>query len=63
VSDENKDGIRAAIRIMRARNVEEAKEIVNRRKITHIVLLSWTRSSMTLSALPTVKPKAPSSIN
>ena len=41
VSDENKDGIRAAIRIMRARNVEEAKEIVNRRKITHIVLLSW----------------------
>jgi hypothetical protein len=41
VSDENKDGIRAAIRIMSARNVQEAKEIVNRRNITHIVLLSW----------------------
>jgi hypothetical protein len=41
VSDENKDGIRAAIRIMSSRNVEEAKEIVNRRNITHIVLLSW----------------------
>jgi hypothetical protein len=41
VSDENKDGIRAAIRIMSARNIEEAKEMVNRRTITHIVLLSW----------------------
>jgi hypothetical protein len=41
VSDENKDGIRAAIRIMSARNVEEVKEMVNRRNITHIVLLSW----------------------
>jgi hypothetical protein len=41
VSDENKDGIRAAIRIMSARNVEEVKEMVNRRSITHIVLLSW----------------------
>jgi hypothetical protein len=41
VSDENKDGIRAAIRIMGARNAEEAKEMVNRRDITHIVLLSW----------------------
>ncbi len=41
VSDENKDGIRAAIGIMSARNAEVAKEIVNRRSITHIVLLSW----------------------
>jgi hypothetical protein len=41
VSDENKDGIRAAIRIMSARNVDVAKETVNRRNITHIVLLSW----------------------
>jgi hypothetical protein len=41
VSDENKYGIRAAIRIMSARNLQEAKEMVNRRKITHIVLLSW----------------------
>jgi hypothetical protein len=41
VSDENKDGIRAALRIMTNRNVEEVKEMVNRRSITHIVLLSW----------------------
>jgi hypothetical protein len=41
VNDENKDGIRAAIRIMNTRNVEEVKEMVNRRSITHIVLLSW----------------------
>jgi hypothetical protein len=41
VSDENKDGIRAAIRIMSSRNLQEAKEMVNRRNITHIVLLSW----------------------
>jgi hypothetical protein len=41
VSDENKTGVDAAIRIMSARNIEEAEEMVNRRKITHIVLLSW----------------------
>jgi hypothetical protein len=41
VSDENKDGLRAAVRIMSNRNLEEAKELVNRRQITHIVLLSW----------------------
>jgi hypothetical protein len=41
VSDENKDGIRAAIRIMSARNIEEAKEMVSRRNVTHIILLSW----------------------
>jgi hypothetical protein len=41
VSDENKDGIRAAIRIMSDRNVQTTKEMVNRRNITHIVLLSW----------------------
>jgi hypothetical protein len=41
VSDENKDGIRAATRIMGARNIQEVREMVNRRKITHIVLLSW----------------------
>lgn len=41
VSDENKDGIDAAIRIMSARNGQVAKEMVNRRNITHIVLLSW----------------------
>jgi hypothetical protein len=41
VSDENENGIRAAIRIMSARNIQEAREMVSRRKITHIVLLSW----------------------
>ena len=41
VSDENRDGIREAIRIMGIRNPQEAKEMVNRRNITHIILLSW----------------------
>jgi hypothetical protein len=41
VSDENKDGLRAAIRIMSERNLQVAKEMVNRHNITHIVLLSW----------------------
>jgi len=41
VGDENEDGIRAAIRIMLSRNLQETKEMVNRRNITHIVLLSW----------------------
>jgi hypothetical protein len=41
LSEENKDGIVAAVRIMSCRNVREAGEIVSRRKITHIVLLSW----------------------
>jgi hypothetical protein len=41
VSDENKDGLRAAVRIMSAPNLQEAKATVNHRQITHIVLLSW----------------------
>jgi len=41
LSEENKDGIMAAIRIMSDRSVREAKAIVDRRKITHIILLSW----------------------
>jgi hypothetical protein len=41
LSEENKDGIVAAVRIMSRRNVREAGEVVNRRKITHIVLLPW----------------------
>jgi hypothetical protein len=41
LSAENEDGILAAIRILSSRSVREAKEVVNRRKITHIVLLSW----------------------
>lgn len=41
LGEENQDGIMAAIRILSSRSVREAKEIVNRRKITHIILLSW----------------------
>ncbi len=41
LGEENKDGIVAAIRIMSTRSVQEVKEVVNRRKITHLVLLSW----------------------
>jgi hypothetical protein len=41
LSEENKDGMVAAVRIMSGRNIREVGEIVNRRKITHIVLLSW----------------------
>ncbi len=41
LSEENKDGIMAAIRLMSDRSVPEAKAIVDRRKITHIILLSW----------------------
>jgi hypothetical protein len=41
LSDENDDGAKAAALIMGSRSVREAKEIVNRRNITHIVLLSW----------------------
>jgi len=41
LSVENKDGVMATVRIMSSRSVQETKEVVNRRKITHIVLLSW----------------------
>ncbi|HZZ57165.1 MAG TPA: hypothetical protein VFE31_04990 [Opitutaceae bacterium] len=40
-SDANEAGLRAALRIMSARNMEEAEAMVNRRGITDIVLLSW----------------------
>lgn len=40
-SDANESGLRAALRIMSARNMEEAEAMVNRRGITDIVLLSW----------------------
>jgi len=38
---ENQEGIMAAIRILGSRSVREAKEVVDRRKITHLILLSW----------------------
>jgi hypothetical protein len=38
---ENQEGIMAAIRILGSRSIREAHEVVNRRKITHIILLSW----------------------
>jgi hypothetical protein len=41
LSEENKEGIAAVIRIMSSRSVQETKEVVSRRKITHLVLLSW----------------------
>ncbi|HEY3757752.1 MAG TPA: hypothetical protein VGL42_16480 [Opitutaceae bacterium] len=41
VSEENKDGIMAAVRIMGGRNIRVVKALVNHRNITHIVLLSW----------------------
>jgi hypothetical protein len=41
LSWENKEGVLAAIRILSAPSVQEAKELVDRRGITHIVLLSW----------------------
>ncbi len=41
VSEENKDGIVAAVRIMSNRSLAEVKEVISRRKITHVVLLSW----------------------
>lgn len=39
--EENQEGLMAAIRILSSQSLRETKEIVNRRKITHIVLLSW----------------------
>jgi hypothetical protein len=38
---ENQDGIGAAIRIVSASTPEEAKELIERRGITHIVIPSW----------------------
>ena len=41
LSEENQEGILAAIRILTSRSIREAKEVVNRRNITHLILLSW----------------------
>jgi hypothetical protein len=38
---ENRAGLEAAIRIVSASTPEEAKELIDRRKITHIVIPSW----------------------
>jgi hypothetical protein len=41
LSWENKDGVSAAVRILAAPSAQEAKALVDRRGITHLVLLSW----------------------
>ncbi len=44
LSTENLDGLRATIRIASASTPEEAKELIDRRGITHIVMPSWGSS-------------------
>ena len=44
LSLENKEGVAAAIRILSAPSLQEAKELIDRRTITHIVILSWDTS-------------------
>jgi hypothetical protein len=41
LSLENKDGVAAAVRILGASTAQEAKELIDQRGITHLVLLSW----------------------
>jgi hypothetical protein len=41
LSLENKDGVSAAVRILSASTAQEAKELIDQRGITHLVLLSW----------------------
>ncbi len=41
LSWENKEGVAAAMRILSAPSAQEAKELIDHRGITHIVLLSW----------------------
>jgi hypothetical protein len=38
---ENRNGLEAAVRIVSASTPEEAKELIDRRRITHIVIPSW----------------------
>jgi MFS family permease len=38
---ENQDGLGAAVRILSAMTPEEAKELIDRREITHIIIPSW----------------------
>jgi hypothetical protein len=44
LSWENKEGVEAAMRIMSVATAQEAKELIGRRGITHIILLSWDSS-------------------
>ncbi len=41
LSWENREGVAAAVRILSAPSAQEAKELIERREITHIVILSW----------------------
>lgn len=41
LSWENREGVAAAVRVLSAPSFQEAKELVERREITHIVVLSW----------------------
>ncbi len=41
VSWENKGGVEAAVLILKNQNLQEAKDLIDRHKITHIVLFSW----------------------
>lgn len=71
LSRENKNGVAAAVLILGNQNLQEAKALIDRRTITHLVLLSWdsefddyTRSGTGQSAgtlrdklqLPTLPP-------
>lgn len=41
LSWENREGVAAAVRILSAPSFQEAKELIDRRQVTHLVLLSW----------------------
>jgi hypothetical protein len=41
LSRENKSGVAAAVLILGNQNLQEAKALIDRRNITHLVLLSW----------------------
>ncbi len=41
VSRENKEGVAAAVLILKNQNLQEAKAMIDQRKITHVILLSW----------------------
>jgi hypothetical protein len=44
LSRENKEGVAAAVLILKNQNLQEAKAMIDRRKITHVILLSWDSS-------------------
>ncbi len=41
LSWENKEGVAAAVRILSAPSAQEAKELIDQREITHLIMLSW----------------------